>query len=73
MAGKAVDCNGECPCPDLITALQSGSGGQLLVPTDDSLLATLDQLNATDVDWLSNTELLQQLLARHTSLTASRA
>ena len=72
VAGQAVGCNGECPCPDLITALQSGSGGLLLVPTDDSLLAAVDQLNATDLDWLSDTALLQQLLARHVILTASQ-
>ena len=75
-AGVAVKCQGECPCVDLIAALEdaAGGGGVLLVPTDDTLLAAEKALNATatTADWLSDPVVLQALLARHTVLAASQ-
>lgn len=69
VSGAAVQCNGECPCPDLITSLQRG-GGLLLVPTDESLLAALQAVaNTTEPgDLLDNRALLTQVLASHAIL-----
>lgn len=69
--GATVQCLGLCPCTDPVAALETGSGGTLLVPTDDALLAALEAINGTAVgsDWLGEPELLRELLARHIVLT----
>ncbi|EFN57781.1 hypothetical protein CHLNCDRAFT_143123 [Chlorella variabilis] len=70
VAGAVVDCQGKCPCPEVLEALQT-RGGIVLVPTDDALLEALEAFaNLTDAsgDLLNNTALLKLILARHTIL-----
>ena len=65
-SGDIVACQGACPCPDLLSALQS-QGGILFVPVDATLLPLLDNLTASfgGDDWTQDTDTLLAVLGAH--------